>query len=66
MVSELWVSHLGRLEYGEALELQARIRAARQAGEVPDVLLTLEHEPVYTRGRRTGPGATRATCSCRW
>ena len=24
--------------------------------ELPDVLLTLEHSPVYTRGRRSGPG----------
>jgi len=56
MMRELWVAHLGRIEYGDGLELQARVRAARQAGEVPDVLLTLEHEPVYTRGRRTGPG----------
>ena len=23
---------------------------------MPDVLLTLEHWPVYTRGRRSGPG----------
>ena len=52
---ELWVCHLGRIEYGEALALQERIRAARQRDEVPDVLLTLEHPPVYTRGRRAGP-----------
>jgi lipoate-protein ligase B len=56
MTRELWVSNLGRIEYGDGLELQARVRAARQAGDLPDVLLTLEHEPVYTRGRRTGPG----------
>jgi lipoyl(octanoyl) transferase len=53
---ELWVCHLGRLENGQALEIQARIRAARQEDELPDVLLMLEHEPVYTRGRRSGPG----------
>jgi lipoyl(octanoyl) transferase len=53
---ELWVCHLGTLDYREALELQERLRAARQAGAVPDVLLTLEHWPVYTRGRRSGPG----------
>jgi lipoyl(octanoyl) transferase len=53
---ELWVCHMGRVEYGAALDLQARVRAARQSGDLPDVLLTLEHEPVYTRGRRTGPG----------
>jgi lipoyl(octanoyl) transferase len=53
---ELWVCHLGTVEYREALALQERIRAARQHGELPDVLLTLEHWPVYTRGRRSVPG----------
>jgi lipoyl(octanoyl) transferase len=53
---ELWTCHLGRVEYREALELQRRLRAARQAGAIGDVLLLLEHPPVYTRGRRTGPG----------
>jgi lipoyl(octanoyl) transferase len=33
--------------------LQEGIRAARQTGEVPDVLLLLEHPPVYTKGRRS-------------
>jgi len=50
---ELWVVRLGRVPYGEAVTLQHRIRDARQAGAVPDVLLLLEHEPVYTKGRRT-------------
>ncbi len=53
---ELWVCHLGRIEYGEALALQERVRAARQRDEIPDVLLCLEHPPVYTRGRRSGTG----------
>jgi lipoate-protein ligase B len=53
---ELWVCHLGVVEYLEALELQERIRAARQRDEIPDVLLTLQHPPVYTRGRRSGAG----------
>jgi lipoate-protein ligase B len=53
---ELWVCHLGTVEYREALALQERIRAARQQDDVPDVLLTLEHWPVYTRGRRSAPG----------
>ncbi|HEY5317865.1 MAG TPA: lipoyl(octanoyl) transferase LipB [Solirubrobacteraceae bacterium] len=53
---ELWVCHLGTIEYRQALDLQERLRAARQADEVPDVLLTLEHYPVYTRGRRSTPG----------
>jgi lipoyl(octanoyl) transferase len=55
-MSELWVCHLGTVEYREALALQERVRAARQAGELPDVMLTLQHRPVYTRGRRSGPG----------
>jgi lipoyl(octanoyl) transferase len=55
-VDELWVCQLGTLDYREALELQERVRAARQAAAVPDVLLLLEHWPVYTRGRRSAPG----------
>ncbi|MDQ6606851.1 MAG: lipoyl(octanoyl) transferase LipB [Actinomycetota bacterium] len=52
---ELWVCHLGTIDYRTALALQERIRTARQEGLVPDVLLTLEHWPVYTRGRRSDP-----------
>jgi lipoyl(octanoyl) transferase len=53
---ELWVCHLGRVDYAAGLDLQERISAARQRDAVPDVLLTLEHPPVYTRGRRALPG----------
>jgi lipoyl(octanoyl) transferase len=52
---ELRVSRLGTVPYAEALELQNELRTARQAGEIPDTLLLLEHHPVYTRGRRTEP-----------
>jgi lipoyl(octanoyl) transferase len=52
---ELWVCQLGTVEYREALALQERVRAARQQETVPDVMLVLEHPPVYTRGRRSGP-----------
>jgi lipoyl(octanoyl) transferase len=55
-VADLWVTHLGRVEYREAHALQERVRAARQDDAIPDTLLLLEHPPVYTRGRRTGPG----------
>jgi len=55
-VNELWVCHLGVVEYREALSLQERLRTARQEDELPDMLLTLEHPPVYTRGRRSAPG----------
>ena len=53
---ELWVCHLGMLDYADGLELQEEVRLARQAGRIPDVLLTLQHWPVLTRGRRSGPG----------
>ena len=55
-IDELWVCHLGTVDYREALDLQERVRTARQADEVPDVMLVLEHWPVYTRGRRSGAG----------
>jgi lipoyl(octanoyl) transferase len=49
------IRELGRVEYREALALQERLRAERQAGAIGDVLLLLEHDPVYTRGRRAEP-----------
>lgn len=52
-MSELWTSWLGTVGYHEAHELQERVREARRAGRIPDVLLLLEHPPVYTRTRRT-------------
>jgi lipoyl(octanoyl) transferase len=55
MAEELWTSWLGLVEYGEAYELQQRLRAARQADAIPDTLLLLEHPPVFTTTRRTGP-----------
>ncbi len=54
-MDELWTCHLGTVEYREALALQHRLRAARQQDAIPDVLLLLEHPPVYTRGRRSDP-----------
>ena len=56
MPDELWVVSLGRVPYRDASGLQERLRAARQDGAIPDVLLLLEHDPVYTKGRRTEPG----------
>lgn len=51
--SEISVCHLGTMPYCEALSLQERVKALRQADEIPDTLLLLEHPPVYTRGRRS-------------
>ena len=54
-MQELWVSQLGSVPYAEAFELQRTLRDRRAAGELPDLLLVLEHPPVYTRGKRTEP-----------
>jgi lipoate-protein ligase B len=58
---ELWTCHLGRIDYREAVALQERLRERVQAGELPDLLLLLEHPPVYTTGRRSEPGDLPAT-----
>jgi lipoyl(octanoyl) transferase len=53
--SGVWVVSCGRVPYTQAREAQSRLAASRRAGEVPDLLLLLEHPPVYTRGRRSLP-----------
>ena len=45
----------GLVPYEEARQAQKRLEAARIEGEIPDVLLLLEHPPVYTKGRRAEP-----------
>jgi lipoyl(octanoyl) transferase len=54
MSAQILVLSCGLLSYEEGLELQRRVASARRAEAVPDVLLLLEHHPVYTRGRRSG------------
>jgi lipoate-protein ligase B len=53
LVAELWVAQLGTIPYRDGIALQEALRERRQAGELPDLLLVLEHPPVYTKGRRT-------------
>jgi len=60
-VGELWTCHLGRVDYREAVALQERLRERVQAGDLPDLLLLLEHPSVYTTGRRSEPGELPAT-----
>ena len=43
---------LGRVAYGPAFELQRATADQRASGETGDTLLLLEHDPVYTLGRR--------------
>lgn len=56
-MNDLWVCHLGQVEYRAATALQETLRGRVLAGELPDLMLLLEHPPVYTLGRRTEPGA---------
>jgi lipoyl(octanoyl) transferase len=55
MSPEILVVRCGTVPYEEARALQGQLAARRQAEEIPDVLLLLEHPPVYTRGRRSKP-----------
>ncbi|HEX2129042.1 MAG TPA: lipoyl(octanoyl) transferase LipB [Solirubrobacterales bacterium] len=48
----IWAVSAGLVPYDEARRVQHAIAGARQAGEIPDVLLLLEHPPVYTKGKR--------------
>jgi lipoyl(octanoyl) transferase len=41
--------------YPQGWELQRRVHEQRAAGEIPDTCLLLEHQPVYTAGKRTAP-----------
>jgi lipoyl(octanoyl) transferase len=52
LLPEMRSAWLGRVEYMDALKLQRSLFDMRKSGDVPDTLLMLEHEPVYTLGRR--------------
>lgn len=42
--------------YQPAWDLQRSLHEARVSDRIPDTVLLLEHEPVFTAGRRTEPG----------
>ncbi len=50
MLDVVW---LGRLCYSDGLGLQRRLLAERKSGTLRDIVLLLEHEHVYTLGRRS-------------
>jgi lipoate-protein ligase B len=54
-MGELWTCQLGTIEYREAAALQEALRERVIAGDLPDLLLLLEHPAVYTLGRRSDP-----------
>lgn len=51
--SKLVIQHLGLVDYLPTWELQRNIQAKVIADEAPNTLLLLEHNSVYTAGRRT-------------
>jgi lipoyl(octanoyl) transferase len=55
-MDEVLVVRCGLVPYEEARAAQKRLEAARHAEAISDLLLLLEHPPVYTKGRRTEPG----------
>ena len=55
-MSDLLVCHLGRVPYEEGVAIQEQLRARIQAGELSETMLLLEHDPVYTLGRRSDVG----------
>ncbi|HTK70746.1 MAG TPA: lipoyl(octanoyl) transferase LipB [Candidatus Eisenbacteria bacterium] len=54
---------LGRVPYRAALSFQHRAVETRARGESPDVIYTMEHEPVLTLGRSTEPGTLKASAA---
>jgi lipoyl(octanoyl) transferase len=53
---DLWTCNLGTVEYRKAAALQEELRERVIAGRLSDLLLLVEHPPVYTLGRRSVPG----------
>ena len=51
-MSELQTRWLERIGYGPALDLQEETVAARLEGKASDQIFLLEHDPVYTIGRK--------------
>jgi lipoyl(octanoyl) transferase len=45
------VRWLGRVAYDEAWQIQRDLARRRASDDIPDTLLLLEHDPVYTTGR---------------
>ena len=55
----LSIQWLGRVDFRQGLALQERLVSERHAGAIPDQLLLLEHEPVYTIGRTPDQSSLR-------
>jgi lipoyl(octanoyl) transferase len=62
-IGPLAVVWLGRLPYREGWALQKRLADERSRGEIGDVLLLVEHEPVLTLGRHADETHVRASAA---
>lgn len=51
MADKLLILDLGKKDYKETWDLQKRIQQKRISGEIEDVLILVEHPPVYTLGK---------------
>jgi lipoate-protein ligase B len=59
--AEAWHVRLGRISYERAFAIQRLAHRLRREGRIPDILLTLEHDPpVFTCGRSAGAGGLAA------
>jgi lipoyl(octanoyl) transferase len=55
-VAEAWlIRPPGLVPYDVAYDLMHDLAARRLTGEIPDILILLEHPPVYTAGKRWDP-----------
>jgi lipoyl(octanoyl) transferase len=52
-MDELCVVRAGVVPYREANAIQSALASARHRGQIGDLLVLLEHPPVYTKGRRS-------------
>ena len=57
MARGAYLLQLGEVPYLEAWELQRSLAGAVSQGAIPDTVVTLEHPPVITLGRRTDESA---------
>ncbi|XP_031400449.1 octanoyltransferase LIP2, mitochondrial-like [Punica granatum] len=48
----LEICRMGVINYADALKLQEKLVLDRKAGIIPDTLLSLQHPPTYTLGKR--------------
>ena len=47
-----WISQLGIIDYNNAMALMNSLHSQRLEGNIPNIFLLLEHNPVITLGRR--------------